>query len=268
MMSLMQLEWLRLKGFRFFWIFLVGYFACLFMVMWVGKSLATEMLSGVSLPGMSSFSFSQTMSLIFYFSGFFESFLALILIMLISNDYGLGTLKQHVIDGLSYEQVTLGRLIQVSVLVVLSFLMVFGLSIVFAGQMSGEGMVWPSTPQVIGFFLRSLGNLSFAVLLVTIMQRAIPTVMVYIGYRFILEPAFGFGMGRYLEKEISSYLPLEVFGSLVESPTNILKLNDMMGSQADLGAQLPQFPPIYLGLLYFLLIWGAIYALIKTRQFQ
>lgn len=267
MMTLLKLEWLRLKGFRFFWIFLVGYFLCLLMVMWVGSSLLTQMMSGVSLPGLSSFTFSQTLSLIFYFSGFFEPFLALILIMMISNDHALGTLKQHVIDGLSLEQVTLGRLTQVLLLVFLSFSMVTGLSFVFAGQISGEGITFPSGLQVGGFLLRSLGFLSVAVLLASLVKKSIPTVFAYFGIRYILEPALAFGVGLYLKVEIDSFLPLGAFGELVAGPKDILNLGMAMPGMES-GAQLPEHLPFLIAGLYFVLIWVAIYALVKTRRFH
>ena len=266
MMTLLKLEWLRLKGFRFFWIFLSGYFLCLLMILWVGTSLLTEMMAGVSIPGLSSFSFSQTLSLIFYFSGFFEPFLALILIMMISNDHALGTLKQHVIDGLSLEQVTLGRLTQVLLLVLVSFAMVTGLSFVFAGKVSGQGIEWPSLQQVGGFLLRSLGFLSFGVLLASLIKKAIPTVFVYMGFR-VLEWVVAFGVRAYYEVETHQYLPMGSLGNLVAGPKDILNLSGMMPG-SDAGAQLPEHLPFLIAGLYFVLIWVAIYALVKTRRFH
>lgn len=268
MMTLLKLEWLRLKGFRFFWIFLSGYFLCLLMILWVGSSLLTELMAGVSLPGMSSLSFSQTLSLIFYLSGFFESFLALILIMMICNDHSLGTLKQHVIDGLSLEQVTLGRLTQVALLVFVSFVMVTGLSFLFAGRVSGEGIEWPSWLQVGGFCLRSLGLLSFSVLLASLIKRAIPTVLAYFGLKLILEPVIGYTLGQYIEIDVAQYLPLDVFSSLVESPNDILNLGGMTMPGMEASAQIPETLPFIIAGLYFILIWGAIYALVKTRRFN
>ncbi len=267
MMTLLKLEWLRLRGFRFFWIFLIGYFLCLLMVLWVSSSILVELMSGVSLPGLSGFNFSQTLSMIFYFSGFFEPFLALILIMMISNDSSLGTLKQHVIDGLSLEQVVLGRLIQVLFLVVISFVMIMGLSFLFAGRVSGQEMEWPSYLQVSGFLMRSLGFLSVGVLLATLIQRSIPTVFAYFGIRYILEPVVAFSLSFYFKMEVHGYLPLGVFASLIQSPKDILNLGITLSDKGS-SAQLPESLSFLIAGLYFIFIWGAMYALLKNRRFR
>ena len=100
-----------------------------------------------------------------------------------------------------------------------------------------------------------------------IAKKAIPTVFAYFGIRYILEPALAFGIGLYFKVDIDMYLPLGAFGDLVTGPKDILNLGMAMPDSSG-GAQLPESLPFLIAGLYFVLIWGAIYALVKTRRFH
>lgn len=258
-MRVITFEWIRLSRYRSFWTLTSMYLLLMLLCAWMGSRLVETLFSQVTLPGMGDLSGEQAAGLLIYFSGYFENLLAFILILFVTNEFQLGTLKQHVMDGFSFIDVTIGRLVQVSILCGLSLFFIVVLISLFAAPDGKFWLVFPENKFMFALVLRTFCNLSLAMLFVSWIPKAIPAVIMLLAYGWILEPTGAYIIQYFTSWDVGMYLPSEVFSNLVPSPQKYFSIGSFIGSDT------PNFFPEIAG-LYFIFIWVGIYFSLKFRD--
>lgn len=110
-----QLEWLKMKHYRVFWILLIMYLAALlvissggvFFLEWL-KSKGAD-FSGLDPTMIPIYDFPDIWQNITWLSAFFKLFPAFIMIISVNNDLTYNTLRQNVIDGISKRDYLLSK---------------------------------------------------------------------------------------------------------------------------------------------------------------
>lgn len=256
MMRLFRFECLKIFGFKSFWMFLIGYMTVVLLAVWSGEQMIRRFMADLPLRPLALLESPMIFHTLAYVSGYFDLFLALIVIYAVTNEYQYKTLRQHLIDGLSREKVVLGRGLLIILLKIISFAWLVGLGFVFAHSSEGETQtVLPIMELMVGFFLQGFGYLTLALLVATFVKRPIPAAAVFLAWSFMGEMVIGSLANWYSGFEVKAYLPLQTFSGLIPSP---LKLFRESGSEAFLDHT---FLLIAVG--YLILFWLLTY--LKTK---
>ncbi len=236
--NIIKTEWLKLKHYRAFWLLLfvtaisypgingIAYYA--FM-----DSIDTKSQSGqlVKMLLGNPFAFPQSFHTTAYLSSFFTFIPAIVVIMLITNEYLFKTHRQNIIDGWKKNTFIWGKFI--SVVLVALIVTIFYLAVAcFIGilatkEMSGVN-VFEKVHYIGLFSLQVFCQLSMAFLLGLLIRKAFIAYGIYIFYSFILENILS-GFCRLKSKkwgvDYGHYLPFEISDRLIPLPPSIGKFN-------------------------------------------
>lgn len=259
MLRLLHAEWLKLKSYRAFWIC-----ALLYMVSLPGLIMSLHTfnikLGGGTSIGFSFYHFPVVWHNITFIAGWFNLLLYFFFILLITNEFQFRTLRQHIIDGLSREQVVLSKGLLVLIFSTLSTLLVGVLGLVCGYLLSDtppadSALVTQKLAFLGAFWLQNTAYLSFAAFLSLIIQKQGFTILFFLIYGIVLENLLRF---RFLPELAAQYLPLRNFGELLPSIFN--NLLDQPGPDG------PATQVVVVSLGYILLLWGGSWAWLKTRD--
>jgi ABC-type transport system involved in multi-copper enzyme maturation permease subunit len=236
--NIIKTEWLKLKHYRAFWLLLfvtaisypgingIAYYA--FMDSIDAKSQSGQLVK--MLLG-NPFAFPQSFHTTAYLSSFFTFIPAIVVIMLITNEYLFKTHRQNIIDGWKKNTFIWGKFI--SVVLVTLIITIFYLAVAcFIGilatkEMSGVN-VFEKVHYIGLFSLQVFCQLSMAFLLGLLIRKAFIAYGIYIFYSFILENILS-GFFRLKSKkwgvDYGHYLPFEISDRLIPLPPSIGKFN-------------------------------------------
>jgi len=235
MQALIKIEWLKIKKYPAFWwmlgIVALTYPGINYMFHHVYESVIgrKDMAGNVAkfLLG-NPFAFPDAWHSVAYFSSFFVIVPALLIIMMVSNEYTFKTNRQNIIDGWSRNQFIHAKMIDVgiiSLIVTLSFAIV---AAIFGFYYSDTVRVtrWAEELQYIPlFFLQTFAYLSWACLLAFLLRRAFIALGIFIFYSLIIENIIKTYF-KFKEWGIREFLPFEIPNRLLPMPNFLGKINE------------------------------------------
>ncbi len=236
--NIIKTEWLKLKHYKAFWLLLsvtaISYPGINGIAYYAFKdSIDAKSQSGqlVKMLLGNPFAFPQSFHTTAYLSSFFTFIPAIVVIMLVTNEYLFKTHRQNIIDGWKKNTFIWGKFI--SVVLVTLIVTIFYLAVAcFIGilatkEMSGVNVL--EKVNYIGLFsLQVFCQLSIAFLLGLLIRKAFIAYGIYIFYSFILENILS-GFFRLKSKkwgvDYGHYLPFEISDRLIPLPPSLGKFN-------------------------------------------
>lgn len=286
MLRLVRIEWLKIKKYPAFWWMvgmtiltypgINGFFYSIYDQLTQRKAQA-DMSSAIAKALLGTpFNFPEVWHTVAYFSSFMVLVPAILVIMLISNEYSFKTYRQNIIDGLTKEEFLVGKFIDVLIIA-------FTVTLVYAGTALGYGSLAKSMEAVAGaeiksstddlqyiplFFLQTISQLSIAFLLGFLLRKAFFALGVFFFYTLILEnillglskaPKF---KSEFLDKAVA-FLPLEISDRLIPAPGFASKLSSEEAIAAANAAI-----PFHVGytIVFTALVWGICFYINRRRD--
>ncbi|RAJ10836.1 hypothetical protein LX64_00443 [Chitinophaga skermanii] len=250
MFNLLYVEWLKVKKYKAFWIIL-GIFAVPFPIIFMEIMKKIDEKAGV--VGVMFTAFPS----IWQMSGFWSSInlvlLAMLVILMITNENTYRTIRQNIIDGWSREQFFTAKLLQVIMLSVLATIVATIAGIITGVALDDMHNASKGSYFIFYIFLQSLCYLSAALFIGLYVKRAALAIAIYfmyvvIGGEFLLQ----FVMNKYLGGYVGNFLPLQASDELVPFP-NMDKLSKEVTGKAPLDPSIYLIATlVYIGLFIFL----------------
>ena len=273
MFSLIKIEWLKIKKYPAFW-WMLGIIALSYpginaMCLSAYKEMikSQDMVAKIAASFLGNpFSFPEAWHSIAYFSSIFIIIPAVLVIMLINNEYSYKTYRQNIIDGWSRKDFMLSKLIDVlivSIVVTIFYILVT----IFFGIAADKTTTnqWNQQLQFIPLFLlQTFSQLSLAFLAGYFIKKAFLALGVFLFYSIIIENII---VAYFKVKEISvrNYLPFEISDKLIPPPAFWGKFG--VDGEAKYKAILAQIP-LHVGLTIALttLVWVICFMHNKKRD--
>lgn len=273
MLSLIKIEWLKIKKYPAFW-WMLGIVALTYpginAMTYYGYLQATtgkEMTNNIAKLLLGNpFAFPETWHSVAYFSSFFILLPSILVIMLVTNEYTFRTHRQNIIDGWSRAQFITSKLFDVmivSVIATLVYLVVAGGFGLYAD--SSSTYQWNLQLQYIPLFLlQTFAQLSIAFLLGYLIKKAFIALGIFLFYYLIVEN-IAVAYARFKMDDIGRFLPFEISDRLIPAPAFFSRFGkDAKASYDHALALVPQHV-IYTVLLTSG-IWLICYAVHKKRD--
>ncbi|MEY2834738.1 MAG: hypothetical protein RLZZ557_400 [Bacteroidota bacterium] len=273
--NIFQIEWLKVKHYRAFWVLLsitaisfpgvnaIAYFAF--------KNAADGPSQGGQLMKMllgNPFAFPQTFHTTAYLSSFFAFIPAVVVIMLITNEFQFKTHRQNIIDGWQKRTFIWGKFIGVLfiTLLVTIFYVAVASTLGFIATKEINGAVLDEKANFIPLFsLQLFSQLSVAFLLGLLIRKAFIAYGIFIFYTFIVENIL-VGIFKLKSKTLGydygHFLPFEISDRLIPVPPAIGKFNEVDYKMAM--ASIEQH--VYYSLILTLLVWFMAFYIYKKRD--
>lgn len=265
MIRLFKIEWLKLKNYRTFWIvsslylFLMTFIpiSVLELMKWLeSKGVEFEEFSPSKIPILH---FPDIWQNITYLSVFFKFFIAVIIIISITNEFSYKTIRQNIIDGLDRKDFLKSKLFAILGISLISSVYLFFLCL-FTGLIYTPrlipGEILEYSQFIFAYFLDILFFLVFALLIGNMFKKAgisIALMVMIIPIEYIISAN--------LPNQISAmgdYLPMHVMNSLIQQPFTkygFMEIQDYISFTAVL------LSLVYIGLFIILNYW-----LLKKRD--
>lgn len=273
--NIIRTEWLKLKNYLAFWLLLLATavsYPGINAIVYFGydESTKPENQSGQLLKMLlgNPFHFPEVYHTTAYLSSFFTFIPAIVVIMLITNEYQFKTHRQNIIDGWQKQTFVWGKFISVlliSILVTLFFFAVAtGIGFIATPDISTVSLF--TKGKYIGlFFLQIFTQLSFAFLLGILVRKAFIAYGIFIFYGMIVENIAGAVFKLKTQKfgfDYGQFLPLEISDRLIPIPAFIGRLNE-----ADYKVALAAVDKhIIYSMVFLLLTWVLSFYTFKKRD--
>jgi ABC-2 type transport system permease protein len=190
MLHLLKLEWLKVKNYRAFWIFLGLYIIALFSINYIAFQFQGDIKKNNMPVTIFPYDFPAVYQTISWVSSWLLYFPGMLMILVITNEYNYKTHRQNIIDGLTRQQFVLAKILfglLIAVLTTISCFLIaayFGVS--YSKSFSFNGI------QYIGYsFIQTVCYLFFAMILALLMRRSGLALAVFFLYGLVFEQLLG-----------------------------------------------------------------------------
>ncbi len=227
MIRILQLEFLKLKHYKAFWIilglFVVFYFALGFftkrVIDWFLEE-NMEQLGQFANMGIPLFDFVDIWQNLAYLTFVFKWILAFVVIISICLEFSNKTIRQNIIDGLSRREFMFSKLIMILALALLAGLLLLLLGL-FLGllysQVKSPDFILMNMEFIPAYILEIFSFLCLAMLFAFIIRRTGFAIIIFIFYTAMFEP-IGAAIMQYEYKIANWYLPMRAINNLIHVP--------------------------------------------------
>lgn len=226
MNRLFQIEWLKLRHYRTFWVLMVLYFLSLLVVTtggmallyWIERQGGT--IEGISPTIIPLYDFPDVWHNLTYIASFLKIFLSFIVIISITNEYSYRTMQQNVIDGLSPREFLLSKVLFIGILSLANtlFIGIVGLvmGLIFSSVHDLQSIL--TYAEFLPVHLLEVFTFLLFALLVGILLRKAGFAIVFTGiYTLIIEPILTVSLPESWEP-VYQWFPIRALNNLVHIP--------------------------------------------------
>ncbi len=269
-MNVLRTEWLKIRNYPAFWAVMAMTalsYPGINYIWWniykeiVAKQTATGKIAKMLLGN--PFAYPETFHTTAYFSSFFVFIPAIVVIMMITNEYTYKTHRQNIIDGWSRNQFLLSKFYDVVIISLMVTMLYITIALVIGYVASPKPLVnmW-AQPQYIAYFaLQTFAQLSIAFFIGFMIRRSFIALSIFVFYYIIVENLI-VGYSKVKFKDIGRFMPLEISDRLIPVPAFVGRLDEKAYN-----ASLAAIPThILLTLLVISVIWGLCYYFNQKRD--
>jgi len=235
MKKLLSIEWLKMKNYNAF-IFVSIFFGAgviitNYIVYLVNKNLVQNVNTGGLIPTFNPYNFNTTWQTTSYATGWLLILPAMLIIILVTNEYTYKTNRQNIIDGWSRNDFISVKLVLALIFAIIATVLVFFTALGF-GLGSGSEFSTNKISHVGFFFLKALTYNVVAVFIVGLVKRTGFVIVVSFIYTFLdnvisqLLDVWSFTLRRDKVVDMGSmgdYLPMNAADGMLTFPDNPLK---------------------------------------------
>jgi ABC-2 type transport system permease protein len=252
MIKHLQTEWLKIKNYRAFWIFLGLYLISIVAINYIAFYIYNETIR--QEPMMASqiknpYAFPNVWHTVGFMGSWLLYFPGIIIILLTSNEFNFKTHRQNIIDGWSRLTFVQTKLLLVVILSIVTTVISFLTALIF-GLASGDDFTTDGMVNIFYIFLQSLSYIFLALLLAVLFRRSGVALIVFFVYGLIFEGIISILMNRYIHEQSGYFLPLQGTDVLLPLPFG----NEIIYRNSPQPIVLVATALLYLGLYYFFLI--------------
>ncbi|MEI6883325.1 MAG: ABC transporter permease [Bacteroidota bacterium] len=241
MIKLLRIEFKKIRTYKAFWILTGLYFVFLAAGILLAEFMINHMVNNVNqrmpipFPHVAIYYFPDVWQNVTFFASirYVLIFPAIIMIILITNEFTYKTIRQSIINGMSkYEFLVSKLLIILLMAVIITVILAVGTFFIGLSHsgFSDVNFFSKGLPFLSGFFISLICYMVYAFFCGFIMRNTGLAIAIFTLYSLIIEPViyFFFRAPFMFENKIYTYLPVNAVIRLTEYPA-IPMLKKMMG---------------------------------------
>ena len=272
MTTLIRTEWLKMRKYNAFWwimgITLLSYPGINYIFYYAYDELTNkpDQFSQYAKMAIGNpFTFPEVWHTVAFFSSLFVFIPAVVIIMLICNEYTFRTHRQNVIDGWSRAQFITSKLIDVLIMSVIITILYVIVTLItgFSNPQSLMTDYWGQIKYVGLFLLQTFSQLSIAFLMGFLIRKAFLALGVFLFYYLVFENII-IGILQWKGFTAGNYFPLEISDRLIPRPAFASRI-DIEGYQRQINEI-----PLHVGLtiVFTVLLWLICYRINNRRDLK
>ncbi|MDZ7744074.1 MAG: ABC transporter permease subunit [Bacteroidota bacterium] len=230
MLRLIKIEWQKIYAYRTFWVYMIIFFAITGLVLAGVEGFLNAITensqkeSDVPIPEFSVYTFPHIWHNLVFLASFLKIIPALLLIILLTNEYSFLTVRQNIICGISRNEFVLGKVLLAALLslAIVLFILINGLILgLIDSKEPGLGEISGKMIFLFTFAWELMVYFLFAILIGLLIKKSGFAIGFLLVYTFVIEP--------YLEYQLPGnwdrILPLNAVSNLIDVPnTSLMQL--------------------------------------------
>jgi len=271
MIKLLRIELIKIRTYKTFWILVGLYFLFLSVGLLMAEFIINNIINDINrhtpipLPHVTIYFFPWIWQNIAFFATirYVLIFPAIVIIILITNEFTFKTIRQNVITGMSVLEFLLSKLLLILLIsVIMTLFLLIGILILGLSNTADISIpiIFDKSSFITGFFITILSFQIFALFFGFLLRNTGLSIAIFTLYVFIVEPIiYYFLKSPFVFKNgISTYLPVNSILRVTEYPA-IPVLKTVMGlnlqESVTLGAcSAPVlYSAVMIGIVYFIL---------------
>lgn len=225
MKQLLSIEYAKVRNYKTFWIILLIYAAMVPLSFWGLSSIDFPFLPGDA----ELYGFPTVWNYITYAASWWNLLLGVLVVILICNDIRFKTQRQHIIDGLSKQQVIISKFLILVALAAAVTLYTFLIGFIFGAINSPISEVFSGLKYVGIYFIQTIGYFSFAFLFANLVRQPALSIILYVVI-FVLKFIFPLILGD----TVAQFMPINVISDLTPFPFFQEMLNMIEKNSSDI----------------------------------
>lgn len=221
MIQLLNIEWMKVKAYRTFWILTILFFIAVPLINLAFEGF-TNKSGQVNLLLGSPFAFPKAWDTIAWLASFITPIMGIMLIIFLTNENNFRTVRQNIIDGWSRDQYIMAKF-GVLITTTIFITIMIGVTTLFFGLKNGVGDATENIVFVFYAFVQSLAYLSLAFFLGVYMKRAGIAIAIYVMYVYVGEICIALLLDFQVKRHLGAFLPLECTDRLIPGLSNIVR---------------------------------------------
>ena len=272
MKTLVKVEWLKMRKYNAFWwimgLTLLAYPGINYIFYTMYQELLNQPSDAAQLAKMAignPYAFPDVWHTVAFASSLFTFIPAVVVIMLITNEYSFRTHRQNIIDGWSRAQFITSKLVDVFIITLLLTIL-YVATVLIAGSASHTRLIrdtWGSSYYASLFFLQTFAQLSIAFLIGFLVRKAFIALGAFL-FLFIILDNLLTGLSKYYKAEWGKFMPLEMTDRMIPVPSFIGRL-DPAGHKTAM-SEIPLFT--ILTIVLTILVWLICYRVNNRKDLK
>lgn len=226
MLRLFKIEMHKIVRYIPFWVMIGLYFMFLVFLSLVFESASEGFVEGLNNGQKAELNLSYLTNfpaiwvLFANLAFLFKFLIAIVLVLIVCNEYQYGTLKQNFIDGLSRTEIMAGKELVIVFLSIICTILVVVLTLV-VGNKTPEAGIMSGSYTVLLYLLAMLFYFNIVYFLSTLIMRTGITILILIIYGFVEK------IINLIYKPIADFLPYHTLDSIIPNLTPIFNNQDV-----------------------------------------
>ena len=260
MLRLVQLEYLKLRHTKYFWV-LLSFFLLFLLSVPIGSKYFLDYLgkigeeitdSGIKANELPLFDFVDIWQNLTWVYSNFSILLGFIVVISVCNEFSYGTIKQNVIDGLSRKEFLwskVGFIISVSAIASAGAMVVGLIMGLLWSPVQGLPFIMKNIAFIPAYFLHLVAFQMFCLIVALLVKRSGMVLATLIFYIYVIEPIINAIVRYKYEMDwLADLLPMKIIGNVIPFPFAKYAL---METQSYVGTMDLAILVIFLGLLSY-----------------
>ncbi len=174
----------------------------------------------IAVPGFSMrnlFRFPDVWATFAWIASWFNILLAIMVIVLVGNEFSFRTFRQQVINGLSVDDLVIGKGIVIFLIALYSLLLVFLLGSVFGIMFSHNfefADLFSKSYLLAVYFIQAVGYMIIGMLFAVIFRNNSLSIIMFLLYFIFIEPI----IRRFFSPEVRQFFPVKIISHLTPPP--------------------------------------------------
>ena len=214
MKKLFQLEKIKTLSYPAFKTLMIIHFLLFFLVVLVVSRVHFS-IPGFSVKGL--YQFPNIWEFFPWVASWFNLFLAIVVILLVGNEFSFRTFRQNVVNGLSRNDLISGKLIMIVTIAVYTFLMVL-LAILIFGMVYTNGItftiVFEKSYLILIYFIQAIGYMTIGMFIALVFRNNALSIIMFLLYFAIIEPV----IRLIFKAEARRFFPAKIISNLTPTP--------------------------------------------------
>ncbi|MEI7895544.1 MAG: hypothetical protein WCJ26_00815 [bacterium] len=271
MIKLLKIEFKKILTYKIFWILTGLYFLFLALGLLMAEFMINNMVDNtnkhlpIPIPHVTIYFFPWLWQNIAFFATirYVLIFPAIVIIILITNEFTFKTIRQNVINGMSKAEFLASKLMLILLIsVVMTVLLTIGTLVIGISHTSDLtlGLILEKSTFMLGFFITVLTLQVYALFFGFLLRNTGLAIALFTLYVFIVEPILYYFLKSPIvfKNGISPYLPVNAVLRITEYPSiqvlkNLMGLN-LQDSVSFLACLIPLgYATVMIGIVYFVL---------------